>query len=204
MIDVVASPVVSSVVAQLTPTAPTTAPPSCLVTGLCTAPRSLHISVQYRLMGPELILIGGALFILTVASLLPKRSRPALWVALTVITGLAAGGWAAALWDQADATHARLIVGNALAFDRYTVFFMVLVSIAVVLGALISDSYLRRERLVGPEFYVLSLLSASGAMIMAEANDLLVVFLGLEILSIALYVMAGYHRRREVSGEAAM
>ena len=195
---------VSSVVAQLTPTSPTTAAPSCVVTGLCTAPRTLHIPVQYRLMGPELIMIGGALFILTVASLLPKRSRPALWVALTVVTGLASGGWAAALWDQADATHARLIVGNALAFDRYSVFFMVLVSIAVVLGALISDSYLRRERLVGPEFYVLSLLSASGAMIMAEANDLLVVFLGLEILSIALYVMAGYHRRREVSGEAAM
>ncbi|MDP9073264.1 MAG: NADH-quinone oxidoreductase subunit N, partial [Actinomycetota bacterium] len=194
----------TSIVGQLTPTTPTTTGSSCLVSGLCTDARSLHIPVQYRLLGPELILICGALFILTVASLLPKRTRPTLWVTLTVVTGLAAGGWSAALWGDADAAHARLIVGNALAFDRYTVFFMVLVSTAVVLAALISDSYLRREKLVGPEFYVLSLLSASGAMIMAEANDLLVVFLGLEILSIALYVMAGYHRRREVSGEAAM
>ncbi len=73
-----------------------------------------------------------------------------------------------------------------------------------MLSALISDSYLRREGLDGPEFYVLALLSGSGAMIMAAANDLIVVFLGLEILSIALYVMAAYHRRRAESGEASM
>ncbi|MDQ1367686.1 MAG: NADH-quinone oxidoreductase subunit, partial [Acidimicrobiaceae bacterium] len=54
------------------------------------------------------------------------------------------------------------------------------------------------------EFYVLALLSASGAMVMSAANDLIVVFLGLEILSIALYVMAAYHRRRVESGEASM
>jgi NADH-quinone oxidoreductase subunit N len=84
------------------------------------------------------------------------------------------------------------------------VFFMILVSTAVVLSALVADSYLKREGLDGPEFYVLALLSASGAMIMAEANDLMVIFLGLEILSLSLYVMAGFHRRRRESGEAAM
>ena len=48
------------------------------------------------------------------------------------------------------------------------------------------------------------LLSASGAMIMGEANDLIVVFLGLEILSIALYVLAAMNARRAESGEAAL
>ena len=95
-------------------------------------------------------------------------------------------------------------IGNAIDVDGYSVFFMMLVAGAVILSALIADSYLRREGLDGPEFYVLALLSASGAMIMAAANDLIVIFLGLEILSIALYVMAGYHRRRAESGEAAM
>jgi NADH-quinone oxidoreductase subunit N len=118
--------------------------------------------------------------------------------------GLGAGGWSGWLWHEAGEKHVALIVGGALAFDGYTVLFMVLVSSAVVLFALISDSYLRREGLVGPELYVLALLSGSGAIIMAEANDLIVVFLGLEILSIALYVLAGYHRRRVESGEAAM
>ena len=75
---------------------------------------------------------------------------------------------------------------------------------AVVLAALFADGYLRREGLDGPEFYVLMLLSASGGMLMASANDLIVMFLGLEILSIALYVLAGFNRRRGESGEAAM
>jgi NADH-quinone oxidoreductase subunit N len=190
-----------------TPTTSTTVP--CVVhpnnvTGFCTAAKSLHIPVEYRFIMPELILIGGTLAILVLYAVLPKHSRPRLWVSSTVVTGLASFGWSLWLWQEVDTKHGALVVGNALAFDAYTVFFMVLVSSAVVLGALVADSYLQREGLVGPEFYALTMLSASGAMIMAQANDLLVIFLGLEILSIALYVLAGYHRRRSESGEAAM
>ena len=152
------------------------------VTGLCTAARSLHIPVQYRYIMPELILIGGALVILSLYALLPKRSRPLLWVSSTVLTGLAALVWSFWLWHEVDNKHSALIIGNALAFDGYTVFFMVLVSSAIIIAALAADSYLRREGLVGPEFFVLALLSGSGAVIMAEANDLLVIFLGVEIL----------------------
>ncbi|MDQ6615936.1 MAG: NADH-quinone oxidoreductase subunit N [Actinomycetota bacterium] len=213
----------ATVVAQATPggpgvggagglggaTTPTTQP-GCVVSGtgavqgLCTSARSLHIPFQYRYVAPELILIGGALLILTVSALLPKRSRRGFWMLLTVIVGLASLASAAWTWHATQTGKAGLVVGNALVFDGYTVFFAVLVSSAVVLSALIADSYLRREGLDGPEFYVLALLSGSGAMIMAAANDLIVVFLGLEILSIALYIMAAYHRRRSESGEASM
>ena len=64
--------------------------------------------------------------------------------------------------------------------------------------------YLRREGIAGPEYYVLALISGSGAMIMASANDLILIFLGLEILSIPLYVLAGFDTNREGSREAAM
>jgi NADH-quinone oxidoreductase subunit N len=74
----------------------------------------------------------------------------------------------------------------------------------VIIAALLTDGYLRRESLEGPEAYVLMLLSASGGVIMASANDLIVMFLGLEILSIAVYVLAGMHLRRLRSGEAAI
>ena len=200
--------VIPTLVGQAPPPSPSTTTPCVVqpakVTGLCTAARSLHIPVQYRYIMPELILVGGALVILALYALLPKRSRPLLWVSSTVLTGFASLAWSFWLWHEVDDKHSALIVGNALAFDGYTVFFMVLVSSAIILSAFAADSYLRRERLVGPEFYVLALLSGSGAMIMANANDLLVIFLGLEILSIALYVLAGYHRRRTESGEAAM
>src|SRR3546814_12703294 len=54
------------------------------------------------------------------------------------------------------------------------------------------------------EPYVLMLLSASGGVIMASANDLIVMFLGLEILSLAVYVMAAMHLRRSTSQEAGI
>jgi NADH-quinone oxidoreductase subunit N len=198
--------------APAAPAAPTTTTtvPACKVatsgqvTNLCTKAGSLHLPFQYRYVAPELILIGGALLILMVSALLPKRAIRGLWMFLTALVGLGSFAWAASLWHTAQTHKAGLIVGNALVFDDFFVFFALLISTAVVLTALVADSYLRREGLDGPEFYVLSLLSASGAMIMAAANDLIVVFLGLEILSLALYIMTAYHRRRMESGEASM
>jgi NADH-quinone oxidoreductase subunit N len=175
------------------------------VQGICTAAHTLHIPVEYHSILPELILIVGALLVLMVSSVLPKRRRRGLWPTLTVLIGLGSLGASIWLWSRVvDDKKAIITIGNSLNLDGFAVFFMLLVSSAVVLTALVADSYLEREGLDGPEFYVLVLFSAAGAMIMAEANDLLVIFLGLEILSLPLYVMAGYHRRRRVSGEAAM
>ena len=88
--------------------------------------------------------------------------------------------------------------------DGFSVLFMILVSIAMLLTALVANGYLEREGVQGAEFHVLALISASGAMVMAMANDLIVIFLGLEILSIALYVLTAFNYRRVASGEAAL
>ena len=74
----------------------------------------------------------------------------------------------------------------------------------MLLTALVADGYLEREGVQGAEFHVLAMVSASGAMVMAMANDLIVIFLGLEILSIALYVLTAFNYRRAASGEAAL
>ena len=88
--------------------------------------------------------------------------------------------------------------------DGFSVFVLVLVSIAMLLSALVADGYLRREGVQGAEFHVLAMVSASGAMLLAMANDLIIVFLGLEILSIALYVLTAFNYKRAASGEAAL
>ena len=95
-------------------------------------------------------------------------------------------------------------VANAVVMDGFSVFFMMLVAIAMMLSALVADGYLRREGVQGAEFHVLAMVSASGAMLMAMANDLIIIFLGLEILSIALYVLTAFNYRRAASGEAAL
>src|SRR5205085_2348323 len=69
---------------------------------------------------------------------------------------------------------------------------------------LFSEGYLREKRIAFAEFYPLVLWSTSGAMLMATSRNLLVIFLGLEVLSIALYVMAGMSRSEEKSEESAL
>jgi len=163
-------------------------------------------SVDYANFAPELILVVGALVLLTGGTFLRRRRVGSAYAIFTVLTAVGALVSTAFLWHRVSGGHgqATTAVANALVVDGFSVFFAVIICSAVVLGALLSDDYLRREGLEGPEFYVLMLLSASGGLIMAAANDLIVVFLGLEILSIALYVMAGYHRRRAQSQEAAI
>jgi len=72
------------------------------------------------------------------------------------------------------------------------------------MSSLLAHSYLERERLPGPELHVLLLLSGTGGVIMAFANDLIIFFLGLETLSMAVYVLAAMHRRKFESAEAGM
>jgi NADH-quinone oxidoreductase subunit N len=174
------------------------------VTGLCSAANTLHISVAYRSIIPILVLSIGALGLLAVSAVLPKRSYPGLFASLTTV--IATFSLIGAVWEWYDlpGRQASDKIGGQILYDRFTVLFYILISAATILGALTSDSYLRREGLDGVEAYVLMLMAATGAMLMAASGSLIMLFLGLEIMSISLYVMAAYHRRRTQSGEAGL
>jgi NADH-quinone oxidoreductase subunit N len=161
--------------------------------------------VQWGLLAPELILIGGALVLLTLGTFMRDRDTGGFYALFTVAVAGAAIVSAVMLWQDVtgDGQAARLAVGGAVVIDGFSVFLEITILAALVLGALLASDYLRREDLPGAPFYVLMMLSASGGMFMAKANDMIVVFLGLEILSIALYVLAGYNSRSE-SQEAAI
>ena len=163
----------------------------------------LSIPVAYSTIMPELALVGGALVLLTWTSLTHSR-RAVLYPAVTLLASAVALWSSWDLWTRVREDGPIRSIGDAIVVDGFAVFIMVTITIAVVLGALVGHAYIRREQLLGPEFHVLMLLSASGGLLMASANDLIVLFLGLEILSIALYVLAGFHSRREESREAAM
>ena len=174
------------------------------VQGLCSAANSLHIQVAYRSILPVLVLSIGSLLLLAVSAVLPKRSRPGLYPVLAVLVG--GVSLVASVWQWNDIGHGRgtFTIGGQVVYDHFAALFSILISIAVILSAIASDSYLRREGLDGVEAYVLMLMSATGAVLMAESATLIMLFLGLEIMSIALYVMAAYHRRRTQSGEAGL
>ena len=137
------------------------------------------------------------------SAVLPRRNYPGLYPMLSVAVGGVSLGISIWQWYNVPGSGA-LAIGGQVAYDRFAVFFSILISVAVILSSIASDSYLRREGLDGVEAYVLMLMSGAGAVLMVEAGTLITLFLGLEIMSIALYVMAAFHRRRTQSGEAGL
>jgi NADH-quinone oxidoreductase subunit N len=175
------------------------------ISGLCTAKASISIPIDYPAIVPLFILGGGALVVLTLAAVLPKRRYPGLWAGLTVLAGLGTVIDGIVQWvDLTGSTITPITMGDQIFYDHFAAFFAILFGSATVLGALISDGYLTREGLDGPEPYVLMMACSTGAVLMADAAGFISLFLGLEILSIALYTMSAYHHRRPASGEAGL
>jgi NADH-quinone oxidoreductase subunit N len=159
--------------------------------------------VDWVTVAPEGIFFLGGL-VLLLAGVFVRRPPKGLWAGCTVAVALVALWPSFHLWHQVGHGKARTAVADAIVIDGFSIFIFVVVISVVVMAALLADGYLRRERMEGSEYYALMLFSASGGMLMASANDLIVVFLGLEILSIALYTLAGYQQWREGSQEAAI
>ncbi len=163
-------------------------------------------AIQWRALAPINVMIGGALVLLVLASL----ARHTKWIGHVYVWATCAIAGAAGIFaldygsTARDVTKPASAVSDALRIDGFATFVTVLICVSVILATLIADGFLKREGLHGPEVFVLTLLSASGGIVMASANDLIVMFLGLEILSIALYVLAGSHLRRQESQEAAL
>jgi NADH-quinone oxidoreductase subunit N len=175
-------------------------------------------SIAWDALLPLLILGVGGLVLLTITSLVKGRIFRSFYALYTIAVASAAmvavlplwarvQGWPELLWfdlDHREGTGPFSTAAGAVGIDGFSLFVTATIAAAVVLAALFADDYLRREDLDGPEFYVLVLLSAFGGVIMAMANDLIVLFLGLETLSIAVYVLTAMHLRRAQSQEAGM
>jgi NADH-quinone oxidoreductase subunit N len=98
----------------------------------------------------------------------------------------------------------EIVFGGMLAADGFAWFFNLLFLLVAGLTLLISMPYVRRFGMDQGEYYALLLFSTLGMMIMASSLDLITIFLGLETLSISLYILAGFLRERLESNESAV
>ena len=151
---------------------------------------------------PEIVLTGWALVLLIVVAWRHKtvgdlRLTGALTLAAFATTG-AAVWW---LWWNATTTQG---ISPMVAVDdfRYVADWLFLA--AAGLTVLVSFDYLEREQLLAPEYYLLIVFATLGMMLMAGGGDLIVIFLGLELMSVAVYVLAGIDRKRAKAAEAAL
>ena len=155
-------------------------------------------NISFVALLPMLILTGTALLALVADLWMEGPDREGLgWIGLA---GLAATAITAmTLWN----THISTL-SDTLAVDRYGLFFTLLFCVVTGLTLLMSMSYLETTEIQTGDYYSLVLFSTLGMVLMATATDLIVIFLGLEVMSIAAYALAGIARSELRSNEAAL
>jgi NADH-quinone oxidoreductase subunit N len=161
-------------------------------------------SVDWWALSPLLVLVGGGLALMVVAALTPRGWPSGGYAFCTATIAGAALVLHGFLWDDVRDEGSQSIVAGALSLDGFSLFVGATICVSVILAVLLLDDYLRREELDGVELHAMVLMAAAGGVVLASASDLVVLFLGLETLSLALYVLTGSHLRRIGSQEAAL
>ncbi|HEY1758966.1 MAG TPA: NADH-quinone oxidoreductase subunit N [Bryobacteraceae bacterium] len=156
-------------------------------------------SAEYVRILPETILTLVGVLIMFLEAVITDDEKKSIFAPLSIL-GLA-GALAGAIMAYGDPGPA---FQNMLIVDGFATFFRVLVIGVGILAVLSSSGYLRRENSRGGEFYALILFSIVGQSIMASANELIMIFIGIEISSIASYVLAGYLRDDARNNESAL
>ena len=153
-----------------------------------------------RAIAPDLLLCAGAMIMLLYAAWRPEseahQRRVALGsMAVAVLTLVAVIGVGLAGWTAS---------GGPVAVDGFRWATDVILLLATVIAIGLSMDYNAREGITAPESHVLVLFATVGMMIMAGARDLMVLFLGLETMSVSIYVLVGMNRRSARSAEGAL
>ena len=147
---------------------------------------------------PELILsIAGTL--LMVLDPFFAKSKPRLFGHVSIIAFIAAIFGAIGANSVAGPAFSNLLI-----VDGFATYFRVLVLVIGILSVLLSYRYLEREKAETSEYHALLLFSVVGQCLMVASNDLIMIFIGLEISSIASYILAGYLRDDKRNNEAAL
>ena len=151
---------------------------------------------------PELVLTAWTIVVLLTVAWRHRTARDlrvAGWMTLAGLASAAGAAWF--LWWQRAAAPG---IPAMIAVDdfRFVADWLFLGTAAVTV--LVSFDYLERESLLAPEYYVLLLFGTLGMMLMAGGADLMMIFLGLEVMSVSVYVLTGINRRSVASAEAAL
>jgi NADH-quinone oxidoreductase subunit N len=148
-------------------------------------------------IAPELVLTGFALLILIMSAFARGERRGFLgYTALVGVIGAAVSLY----WGIGAEASA---FSNMVQIDPFSFFFKVMITIIALLTVLASLAYVKREGIDFGEYYVLILFATVGMMLMASGTNLLIIFLGLEVMSISIYILAGIMRDDVRSVEAA-
>ncbi len=150
---------------------------------------------------PEVILAVGFVTLLMLDLVTSAAHRG--WLAGFSLLAVAAS-FGSTVWGWFDASTPHTVYFGSFAYDRFGLFINAIILVSTALVLMISPQYLNRRGLHYGEYYSLILAAATGMMILAGASSLMVIFLAIELLSIALYILSGFSRQEPRSQEAAL
>ncbi|NCD70394.1 NADH-quinone oxidoreductase subunit N [Mucilaginibacter agri] len=119
---------------------------------------------------------------------------------VTVIGLLVAAGLAVAQWNS----NAQPIYHDMMLFDRYAIAFSVITIVSTILIVLLSKGFFERISEHVAEYYAIMLFALAGIVVMVSYYNLVMLFIGIEIMSVSLYILAGIRKRDVASNEASL
>jgi NADH-quinone oxidoreductase subunit N len=153
-----------------------------------------------------LVVVAGTVMVLLLAdAFIPERRKSLLAViAGTGILLALALAVSAAGSGLSEGGNARVLFNGTLAVDAFAIFFEITFLAMALLALMLAPAYLDRRRVQQGEFYILLTAALAGMMLMVSAASLLTIFIGIEVLSIALYILSAFLRQEEGSQEAGL
>jgi NADH-quinone oxidoreductase subunit N len=167
-------------------------------------PRALDVSVPAQLtlaLVPDLVLMGGAMVLLVWAAWRRDSDEHQRTIGMASIVLAGATMLLTLMWA---ARFVAVPGGGAIALDNFRWFADVVILLGTVFTIGLSMDDNMRSGIKAAETHVLVLLASSGMMLLVAARDLMIVFLGIELMSISVYALAGINRRSERSAEGAL
>ncbi|MBI5598164.1 MAG: NADH-quinone oxidoreductase subunit N [Deltaproteobacteria bacterium] len=150
---------------------------------------------------PEITVAGAASCLLLVDFLIPRERKSAVGVLAIIFVIFAA---IFSIFLMGTDVMGTTVFAGMFAVDGFSTFFKYVVYAAAVLSIMLSFHYVKEEGINAGEYYILMLFSLSGMMVMASAKDLLTVYVGLELMSLPVYVLVGFMQGDVRSNEGAM
>ena len=157
--------------------------------------------INWSLIAPEVIVCGAAVLVMLVDAFVRPTQR---WITGGIsLAGLVTAA-IASVWLWSTGMSAPDAFNGMIVLDELRLGFTLIFLLVAGLTLLLSTVWVHGEHLPAGEFHSLLLFATAGMMLMASGNDLVIIFLGLEILSIATYVLAGFRRTDVRSNEASL
>ncbi|MDE0643985.1 MAG: NADH-quinone oxidoreductase subunit N [Acidimicrobiia bacterium] len=160
------------------------------------------MNLDYHALAPELVVAATILVVLTLDVVLPRSRK--YWTAFAAVLGLAIAALPLLTLAFDDGPQSRSMMGGGYVVDEFALVLKAVFIVGGYLVLLMSVSFIESDRYYQGEYYLLMITSILGSLVMASSRDLITLFVGLELVTGPLFLLAGWRKGDSRSNEAAL